>query len=173
MKMKKIHSLVLVLVAFAGVAQASDVTDVRNTVQSVFEQLKSRDFAGVYDALPGSSRNRMSRDRFVNALQRSQDFYQLDRIEIGAPKVAGNLAMVDTVLFGRVVAPIQAEGKIVVQQYLVREEGKWRVATGDQATVKKFLAQNPGFGKNFKIRQPRVYIKQNNKWVEFNPGGRR
>lgn len=173
MKMRVSCSLVVLLVVLGGVARASDVSDVRQTVQGVFEQLKSRDFAGVYDALPGSTRNRMSRDRFVNALQRSQDFYQLDRIEIGATKVAGNLAVVDTVLFGRVVAPIQAEGKIVAQQYLVREEGKWRVATGDQATVKRFLAQNPGFGKNFKIRQPRVYVKQNNKWVEFNPGGRR
>ena len=170
--MKKLFSLVLVLVAFAGLAHASDATDVRNTVQSVFEQLKSRDFAAVYDSLPGSTRNRMSRDRFVNALQRSQDFYQLDSIEIGAIKVSGNLAVVDTSLYGRVVAPIQAEGKIVAQQYLVREDGKWRVATGDQATVKRFLAQNPGFGKNFRIRQPRIYIKQNNKWVEFNPGRR-
>ena len=171
--MKRICSLVLVLLVLGGVAHASDVGDVRNTVQSVFEQLKSRDFSGVYYSLPNSSRNRMSRDRFVGAQQRSQDFYQLDRIEIGAVKVSGNLAMVDTVLFGRVVAPIQAEGKIVAQQYLVREDGKWRVATGDQATVKRFLAQNPGFGKSFRIRQPRVYIKQNNKWVEFNPGGRR
>jgi hypothetical protein len=76
------------------------------------------------------------------------------------------------VLYGRVVAPIQGEGKIVAQQYLVREEGKWRVATGDQSTLKKFLADNPGFAKGFKIRQPQIFIKQNNKWVRFNPAGR-
>jgi hypothetical protein len=111
----------------------------------------------------------MSRERFVSALQRAQEFYQLDRMDIGATKVMGNLAVVDTVLYGRVVNPIQAEGKIVVQQYLLREDGKWRVATGDQSTVKKFLAANPGFSKGFKIKQPRVYVKQNNKWVEFNP----
>lgn len=168
-QMKKI-SLLLVLLVFGVSAQASDAADVRSTVQSVFDQLKSRNYSGLYDLLPGSSRNRMSRDRFVNALQRAQDFYQLDRLEIGAVKVSGNLAVVDTVLYGRVVAPIQAEGKIVVQQYLVREEGKWRVATGDQSTVKKFLAQNPAFSKGFKIRQPRIYVKQNDKWVEFNPG---
>lgn len=173
MMKKKISCSLLLLLLICGLAHASDATDVRNTVQSVFEQLKSRDYSAVYEALPGTTRNRMSRDRFINALQRSQDFYQLDRIEIGATKVSGNLAVVDTVLYGRVVAPIEADGKIVVQQYLVREDGKWRVATGDQSTVKKFLAQNPGFGKNFRIRQPRVYIKQNNKWVEFNPGGRR
>jgi hypothetical protein len=161
--------MVLVLL---GVVRASDAADVRNTVQNVFEQLKARNYSSLYDLLPDSSRNRMSRDRFVSALQRAQDFYQLDRLEIGAVKVNGNLAVVDTVLYGRVVAPIQAEGKIVVQQYLLREDGKWRVATGDQSAVKRFLAQNPGFGKGFKIRAPRIYVKQDNKWVEFNPGRR-
>ena len=70
--------------------------------------------------------------------------YALDRMEIGAVRVTGNLAVVDTVLYGRVVSPIQAEGKIVVQQYLIREDGKWRVATGDQSTVKKFVSSSPG-----------------------------
>jgi hypothetical protein len=120
MKKFKLTAVVLALVALAGVARASDVTDVRSTVQNVFEQLKSRNYSQLYDLLPGSSRNRMSRDRFVSALQRAQDFYQLDRLEIGAVKVSGNLAVVDTTLYGRVVAPIQAEGKIVVQQYLLR-----------------------------------------------------
>jgi hypothetical protein len=170
---KSVLSLVLLVLAAAFVlpvgVQASDQADVRATVQNVFEQLKSHNYGSLYDLLPGTSRNRMSRDRFVNALQRAQDFYQLDSMDIGAVKVMGNLAVVDTVLYGKVVTPIQAEGKIVVQQYLLREEGKWRVATGDQATVKKFLAANPGFSKGFKLRQPRIFVKQDNKWVEFNP----
>jgi hypothetical protein len=169
--MKKYLSsfVVAVLIASAGaVVKASDQTDVRATVQNVFEQLKSRNYDALYDFLPGASRNRMSRDRFVSALQRAQDFYQLDRMDIGTVKVMGNLAVVDTVLYGKVVAPIQAEGKIVVQQYLLREDGKWRVATGDQSSVKKFLDANPGFSKGFRIRSPRVYVKQNGSWVEFN-----
>lgn len=171
-RMKKfVLSIALLVLAVASsslTVKASDQSDVRNTVQSVFEQLKSQNYGALYDLLPGASRNRMSRDRFVSALQRAQGFYELDRLEIGAIKVSGNLAVVDTVLYGRVVNPIQAEGKIVVQQYLLREDGKWRVATGDQSSVKKFLAENPGF-KGFSIRQPRIYIRQNNKWMEFNP----
>jgi hypothetical protein len=165
-------AVVLTLVVNGVAVRASDVSDVRSTVQNVFEQLKSRNYSQLYDLLPDSSRNRLSRDRFVSALQRAQDFYQLDRLEIGAVKVNGNLAVVDTVLYGRVVAPIQAEGKIVVQQYLLRENGKWRVATGDQGAVRKFLAANPGFGKGFRIRPPKIYMKQNNRWVEFNPNRR-
>jgi len=163
------------LMSMVSISYASDESDVRGTVQRVFDQLKSHDYSSLYDSLPTSSRNRMSRDRFTNALERAQGFYQLDRLEIGTSKISGNLAVVDTVLYGRVVTPIQAEGKIVVQQYLVREDGKWRVATGDQATVKKFLASNPGFSKGFKIRQPKIFVKQNNQWIEFKgPGsGRR
>ena len=161
--------LVLAFATFQTFAKASDQSDVRATVQSVFDQLKARQYSSLYDLLPNASRSRMSRDRFVSALERAQDFYQLDRMEIGAIKVMGNFAVVDTSLYGRVVNPIQAEGKIVVQQYLLREDGKWHVATGDQSSVRKFLAANPGFGKGFQIRQPRIYIKQDNKWVEFNP----
>ena len=171
----KLKSLLLIvlgsLVFLPQAARASDESDVRSTVKRVFEQLKSRDYSGLYDVLPGSARARLSRDRFTAALQRAQDTYVLDRLEIGAVRVAGNLAVVDTVLYGRVVNPIQAEGKIVVQQYLVREEGKWRVATGDQGTVNRFLASNPAFSKGFTIRKPRVYIKQDGKWLEFSPPG--
>jgi hypothetical protein len=173
----RVATLALLVLFSTGIAPAtataSDLSDVREAVQRVFEQLKSRDYSALYDVLPGAQRTRMSRDRFVNALQRAQDMYVLDRLEIGAMKVAGNLAVVDTVLYGRVVSPIQAEGKIVVQQYLIREDGKWRVATGDQATVRKFLASSPGFKKGFKLSPPRVYIKQNGKWLEFNPMGNR
>lgn len=164
--------LAVVIISAGALVNASDQSDVRSTVQNVFEQLKSRNYDALYDFLPGASRKRMSRDRFVNALQRAQDFYQLDRMDIGVVKVMGDLAVVDTVLYGRVVNPIQAEGKIVVQQYLLREDGKWRVATGDQSSVKKFLADNPGFSKGFRIRSPRVYVKQNGTWVEFNAPSR-
>ena len=170
--MKKcVLSIAVLVITFISVTpvRASDQSDVRNTVQNVFDQLKSQNYSALYDLLPGSSRNRMSRDRFVSALERAQGFYQLDRLDIGAIRVMGNLAVVDTVIYGRVVNPIQAEGKIVVQQYLLREDGKWRVATGDQSTVRKFLAANPSFGKRFKIQQPRVFVKQNDKWIEFNP----
>ena len=175
MMRKYVLSFTIFAIAFMSVTsvKASDQSDVRNTVQNVFEQLKSQNYSALYDLLPGASRNRMSRDRFVSALERAQGFYQLDRLDIGTIKVMGNLAVVDTVLYGRVVNPIQAEGKIVVQQYLLREDGAWRVATGDQSSVKKFLATNPGF-KQFKIQQPRIYIKQGEKWIEFNPrGGKR
>jgi len=163
-------ALVLALALAFGVARvnASEESDVRGVVQKVFQQLQSRDYGSVYDSLPSSTRNRTARDRFISALTRAQDRYVLDRISIGAVRVAGNIAVADTELFGRLAQPFQAEGKIVVQQYLVREEGKWRVATGDNGTIQRFLRSNPAFAKKFPIRLPQIFMKQNGKWVPVN-----
>ena len=165
--------LVIAVFSFASSLRASNDTEVRGTVQRVFQQLKSKDYGSLYDVLPAASRARITRERFTAALQRAQNIYSLDRMDVGAVRVAGDLAVVDTVLYGRVVLPVETEGKIVVQQYLVREEGRWRVATGDRATVDRFLKANPAFRRTFSIRQPRIYIKENGKWIAFKvPGSR-
>jgi hypothetical protein len=145
----------------------SDESDVRVTVQRVFDQLKSGQYAALYDALPSTSRSRIARDRFVSGLQRTSDFYRLERIEIGAVRVSGNLAVVDTTMFAHVNKPLDADGKLIVQQYLVREDGNWRVATGDNATVNRFLQANPTFARRFPIKRPRAFVNQNGKWVEI------
>jgi hypothetical protein len=145
----------------------SDEAEVRGVVQMIFEQLKSGEYDKLYDSLPAASRSRLSRERFTNMLQRASGTYHLDRLEIGAVRVNGDFATVDTVMYGSVERPIQAEGKIVAQQYLVREDGRWRVATGDRATVKKFLDANPAFAKKFSLREPRVFIKRDGRWIDL------
>lgn len=156
----------------ASYAAPSDESDVRATVQRVFDQLKSGQYAALYDGLPSTSRARISKDRFVSGLKRTQDVFRLDRIEIGAVRVSGNLAVVDTTMYAHVNKPFDADGKLVVQQYLIREDGQWRVATGDNATINKFLQANPTFARRFPIKRPKAYINQNGKWIEM-PLGRR
>jgi len=153
--------------AFAASARSSDEAEVRSVVQTIFEQLKSGRYNELYDALPAASRSRMSRERFTDALRRSNGTYRLDRMELGAVRVSGDLAVADTVMYGSVERPVQAEGKIVAQQYLVREEGRWRIATGDRATVRRFLSAHPAFAKKFSIRDPRIYVKRDGRWVEL------
>ncbi len=154
-------------------AKLSDETDVRSAVQRIFDQLKAGQYETLYDALPSSSRTRISRDRFVTALRNTRDLYQLNRIEIGVPRVAGNLAVVDTTMYAHITKPFDADGKLVVQQYLIREDGNWRVATGDNATINRFLKSNPSFARRFPVKRPRAFVKQNGQWVEFNLPARR
>ena len=46
--------LAIVFISNSALVRASDQTDVRATVQSVFEQLKSRNYDALYDVLPGA-----------------------------------------------------------------------------------------------------------------------
>jgi hypothetical protein len=147
---------------------ASDEAEVRGVVQKVFEQLKSRQYGELYDLLPANSRSRVSRERFTERLKKTSNMYELERMQIGAVRTSGDIAVVDTVIYGRVLQPIQSEGKIVAQQYLVREDGRWRVATGDVATVRRFLAANPRFKQKFPIRSPHVFIKRDGQWIDIN-----
>ncbi|MBA2733041.1 MAG: hypothetical protein H0U54_09160 [Acidobacteria bacterium] len=159
--------LVASLPSRASLVPPSDETEVRGVTQTIFEQLKAGRYGELYDVLPATSRSRISRERFTDMLRRSSGTYKLDRMEIGAVRVSGDIAVVDTVMYGSVERPIQAEGKLVAQQYLVREEGRWRVATGDRATVRRFLATNPGFAKKFPIKEPRVYVKREGRWIDL------
>jgi hypothetical protein len=178
LKTKQLRSVAFALLAVAiGVtsnsrARASDEADVRSTIQNVFDQLKSGEYGALYESLPSSSRNRISKDRFVSGLQRTSALYQLQRIQIGAVRVSGNLAVADTTMFAHISKPFDADGKLVVQQYLIREDGHWRVATGDNATINRFLQANPAFARRFPIKRPTAYLNQNGKWVEV-PLGRR
>jgi hypothetical protein len=146
---------------------------VRNAVQKIFDQLKGGQYEALYDGLPSSTRARTPRDRFIKGLQGTRSMYQLDRIEIGPPRISGNLAVVDTTMYAHIQQPFNADGKLVVQQYLVREDGSWRVATGDRATIERFLKSNPGFARKFPIKRTRAYIQQGGKWVEIPMGQQR
>jgi hypothetical protein len=153
-------------------AAASDESEVRSSVQRIFDQLKAGQYEGLYDSLPSSTRSRVTRDRFVKGLQGSRNLYELQRIEIGKPRVSGDLAVVETTMYAHIQQPFNADGKLVAQQYLVREDGSWRVATGDRATIDRFLKSNPGFARKFPIKRTRAFVQQNGQWVEI-PLGKR
>jgi len=175
MKIKQAIIILLLLIWSFNVVAAvspSDESDVRNAVQHIFNQLKSGQYGSLYDSLPSSSRAKISRERLVQGLERSKNLFQLQRIEIGAIRVSGNFAVADTVMFGHLLQPIEADGKLVVQQYLIREDGTWRVATGDNATINTFLKNNPSFARKFPIKKPQAFINRDGKWIPV-PLGRR
>lgn len=151
----------------ASAHASADDAEVRGVVQRIFQQLKSGDYNALYDTLPVAQQRRLSRERFTQSLSRTRGLYELERMEIGAVRTSNDLAVVDTVMYGRVLRPIQSEGKIVAQQYLVREDGRWRVATGDRATVQRFLAANPTFARKFPLQKPRVYVRREGRWLDI------
>jgi hypothetical protein len=154
--------------AGARARAASDESDVRATVERAFSQLKGGDYGALYDVLPTAAQQKITRERFTAALERSRNLYDLDRLEIGAVRVANDLAVVDSIVYARARAPFEGDGKIVLRQYLVREGGRWRVTTGERATVQPLLAANPAFARKYPPTEPRVYVKRDGKWVAMN-----
>lgn len=150
-----------------GYAAPSDESDVRNLVQRVFDNLKAGKYNELFDLLPGAVQKRTSRAQFTAAMERAREVYDLDKIEISSVKVLGDMAVVETAMSGRIHKPVENEGKIVAQQYLIRENGAWRVASGDNATIQKFLASNPSFARKFPMKKPRIFVKADGKWVEL------
>lgn len=164
-KMMRIYRRLICLIALAlmiavwpqaqeNVYAADDRAEVRSTVQRIFNQMKARQYDNLYDSLSASSRSRMTRQSFTRSMQRADDNYSLERLEIGAVRVRGNTAIVDTVIYGRVLKPAEGEGKIVAQQTLVREDGQWRVSSA-----------SPGAGLS--SRPARIYIKRDGRWVDI------
>ncbi|MBA2339058.1 MAG: hypothetical protein H0V88_01570 [Pyrinomonadaceae bacterium] len=145
---------------------ASDESDVRGVVQGTFSQLRDGDYASLYDRLPSASRRRISRNQFVNQLQRTRDLYELDRLEINTVRVSNDVAVADTTAYGQIKTPFQGEGKIVLRQYLVREDGEWRLALEDRAGVQRLLASNRDFARRYPPRQPRFFLKRDGRWVD-------
>jgi len=158
----------VLLVMPAGRVSASDESEVRSAIQRVFDQLKAGQYDALYDGLPSSTRARITKDRFVSALRRTQNLYQLDRIEIGTIRVSGNIAVADTTMYAHLGKPFDTDGKLVVQQYLISEVyGQWAVATGNKVVISKFLNANPSFARKFPIRKPRAFINRDGQWVEI------
>jgi hypothetical protein len=157
----------------SAVVVTDDQSEVRGVVRQVFEQLKARQYSALYDRMPSSSQRRISRERFTSALRRTSDMYELERLEIGAVRVSGDIAVVDTVMYGRVSRPVDSDGKVVAQQYLVREGGRWRVIVGDRASMRSMLADYPDFIRRYPPRDPRVYVKKDGRWVDVSSLARR
>jgi hypothetical protein len=153
---------------YAATRPLADEAEARQALERAFQMLRGGEYGGLYDVLPSASQRRISRERFVEALNRARGTFELDRMEVEAVRVAGDLAVVDTVVYGRALRPFQGEGKLVARQYMVREGGRWRVTTGDTSTVRPLLSANPSFARKFPPREPRVYLKRDGKWIDVN-----
>lgn len=145
---------------------ANDEADARRALEQAFQRLRAGEYGALYDALPTASQRRIPRSRFVEGLQRTRGLYDLERLEVGAVRVSGNLAVAETVMYGRTRKPFEGEGKIVVRQYMMREGGEWRVATGDNSTLKPLLASNPRLARRYPPTEPRVFLRRDGGWVD-------
>ena len=160
-------ALLVVSATVRAASVADDGAEVRNVVERAFQQLRAGEYDGLYDVLPSTSQRRITRERFARALANARGMYELDKMDVEAVRVSGELAVVDMIIYGRVRRPFEGEGKITTRQYVVREAGRWRIAAGDRAIQQQLFSAHPDFARRFPARAPRVYLKRDGRWVDL------
>lgn len=149
----------------------------RSAVQSFFTLLKSQKYTELYDYLPSQLQQQITREQLSASLKRLDSFLTIERMEIGRVQQRGDFAVVDTTIYGSLKRPMNVngeevkEGRTTVQQYLLKENGRWKVTTADNRTRDFFLKRNPEFKQQFHLTQPQFAFKQGGKqnghWVEM------
>lgn len=186
MRIDRSFVLLIALLALASSsleAQGKGQTP-RAAVISFFNSLKAGQYDALYDQLPSQVQQQASREQTVNSLKRLGAFIVMERMDVGQVQQRGDHAVIDTTIFGRLTRPMKvdgeeiAEGRVVVQQYLIKEGKEWRVITADDRTRAYFLRQNPEFSRGFTLSSPQFSYKKDGSWHSLmqrapNQGGSR
>ncbi len=151
---------------------AGDERRVRTAVQRFFSLLQRGRYSELYSLLPTSLRKQTTPDELEQSLRRLGQFIAIENLTIGQIQQQGDIAVVETVITGRMKRevpgrisghppsekpskPAAGRGRVTAQQYLIREDGQWRVATADSRSQQLFLRQHPGMSDHFELKRPR------------------
>jgi hypothetical protein len=145
--------------------------DARAAVQTFFSLLKTRQYAALHDFLPTQLQKQITPAQLAFSLKRLDSFIEVERMDIGRVQQKGDLAVIDTTIYGRLKKPLNLngeiikEGRVTVQQYLFKENNHWKIATADNRTRDIFLSHHPEFNKQFQFTQPRFELRQDGRWT--------
>gem|GEM_PF-1031706 len=144
--------------------------DARATVLAFFSLLKSQRYSSLYEYLPSKLQEQITREQLTTSLKRLETYITIERMEIRRVQQNGDYAVIDTTIYGRLKKPLKLEteeadeGRITVQQFLFKEDNRWKVVTADNRARDYFLKRNPEFNKQFQFNLPRFEIKQEGQW---------
>jgi hypothetical protein len=161
--------LLLLLLPAIAPAQGKR-NDPRNAVETFFKLLKTQNYQALYNFLPAEFQQHTSREQLAMSLKRLDGFLTIEKLEIGRVQLRDAQAVVDTVIYGRLKQPRKIqdveirEGRVQVQQFLLRENNQWKLATADNRSQNYFLKRNPEFSKQFQLAPPRLEFKRDGKW---------
>lgn len=172
MSIRKFICCALVIASTSFLAQAQNSPgDARSAVQNFFSLLKAQKYTELHNFLPSQLQKQTTREQLAESLKRLDQFLTVQRMEIGRIQQRGEYAVVDTTIYGNLKRAMNMngeevkEGRVSVQQYLLKEDGRWRITTADNRTRDFFLKRNPEFKQQFQLTQPQFALKQSGKWT--------
>jgi hypothetical protein len=157
--------------SYARSQSKSQPKDARAAVETFFSLLKSQKYSSLYEFLPSQLQQQITPAQLALSLKRLDSFLIIDRMEVGRVQQKGDFAVIDTTIYGRLKKPYKVngeevtEGRVSVQQFLYKENNRWKIATADNRTRDYFLKNHPEFNKQFQFALPRFEFKQNGRWA--------
>lgn len=163
--------LLIGLISLTGIA-GTGASNPKAVIEDFFQVLKAEKYQAVYSYLPSEMHEEISVDGLKQMMKPLFSFVHLERMEVGRVQQKGDFAVIDTTIYGKLSPQMtkgQANGpqeaKISVQQYLLKENGKWKVATSTTKSRAILLKKHPAFKKEFVFSPPRIFVRQNGQWV--------
>jgi hypothetical protein len=163
------------LLAHASALTQTKPANPRAAVQAFFTLLKMQQYQALYDYLPSQYQQQITREQLTQSLKRLDSFITIGKLELGRVQQKGDFAVVDTTIYGKLKQPLKLngleinEGRVATQQYLLKENGQWKVATADDRTRGYFLKRNPAFSKDFQLTRSQFSFKRDGQWQAFSP----
>lgn len=168
----KLAYCVLAVIFISVAAQSQTKSgDARSATQNFFTLLKAQNYAELHGFLPSQLQKQTTREQLAESLKRLDQFLTIQRLEIGRVQQRGDFAVVDTTIYGNLKRTMNMngeevkEGRVTVQQLLLKEEGRWRITTADKRSTDFFVKRNPEFKQQFQLAQPQFALKQGGKWT--------
>lgn len=147
-------------------------SDPKAAVEDFFQVLKAEKYQAIYSYLPAEMHDEISVEGLKEVMRPLFSYLHLERMEVGRVQQKGNFAVIDTTIYGKLSAKLSKapangpqEAKIAVQQYLLKENGKWKIATSTNRSRAILIKKHPEFKKDFVFSPPRVFVRQNGQWV--------
>lgn len=162
-------ALLLAITSVTAIAQTR-LRGPRAAVATFFNRLKMGQYDLLYDQLPSQIQQQASKEQTIESLKRLGSFIIIERMQVSRVQQRGDFAVIDTTIYGHLKRPMKlqgeeiVDGRVSVQQYLIKEGVEWRVITADDRTRTFFLRRNPEFTRGFHLSSPQFAFRKNGTW---------
>ncbi|MBN2134111.1 MAG: hypothetical protein JW737_00120 [Acidobacteria bacterium] len=175
--MKKISiALLLISLLLQSVilAQKTD-EELLGEVQSAYAKYSTAlimgEFKTAYDCLSSSQKKTTNYKLFVEANEKMSKVTNLKASQLSSLKMKGKYAAAKAVIYLDFIPEDKDKqvlnGKIETPVYFIKENGEWKIATGEEENMKIFLKQHPDAAKLMEPFKTQVYYKQKGIWIGF------
>jgi len=147
----------------SGAAEAA----IKKEFFAYWEDLRSREFESAYSRLAPVLSRTLSVAEYTRMMEAFDAAYTLESVVVKEVFRKGNTAVLETLWEGQHIHPSfpkPLRARIEGQTVMVLDNGKWRIATGDQESRRRFVNDNPEILNSFRFHDDIIYFFVQDKW---------